>query len=126
MIRFSGLLLAVWSLLLLAGRFDLPLQAEPVKPELPRARKVVYEPNRASCTPQAISGAYRNHLTPWADQPEPVLARLRVLQAEMTRTSLSRCLEQGLLTAEQVRQVESSLGLSPPAPTSTAQSEVRP
>jgi hypothetical protein len=44
----------------------------------------------------------------------------------MTRTSLTRCMEQGLLTAEQVRQVETNLGLSPPAPTSTAQSEVRP
>lgn len=122
--RLSLLLGAV--ALVLAGNPDLPLRAEPAKPDPPRARKVVYEPNRASCTPQAISGAYRNHLKPWADQPEPVLVRLRVLQAEMTRTSLSRCLEQGLLTAEQVRQVESSLGLSSPAPTSTAQSEVRP
>jgi hypothetical protein len=118
-------LLGVLSLLL-AGSLYRPLQAEPEKPEPPRARKVVYEPNRASCTPQAITGAYRNHLLPWADQPEPVLARLRVLQAEMTRTSLTRCLEQGLLNAEQVRQVETSLGLSPPAPTTTAQSEVRP
>ncbi len=112
--------------LLLAGSPDLPLQAEPDGPEPPRARTVVYEPNRASCTPQAISGAYRNHLKPWADQPEPVLARLRVLQAEMTRTTLTRCLEQGLLTADQVRQVETSLGLAPPTPTSTAQSGVRP
>jgi hypothetical protein len=126
MIRFSGLLLAVWSLLLLAGRFDLPLQAEPVKPELPLARKVVYEPNRASCTPQAISGAYRNHLKPWEDQPEPVLARLRLLQAEMTRTSLSRCIEQGLLTTDQARQVETSIGLVSPPQTSNAQSGVRP
>jgi hypothetical protein len=112
--------------LLLAATAALPLQAEPVKPEVPRARKVVYEPNRASCTPQAISGAFRNHLKPWADQPEPVLARLRVLQVEMTRTTLTRCLEQGLLTADQVRQVETSLGLPSPAPTSTAQSAVRP
>jgi len=118
-------LLGVLSLVL-AGTLVRPLQAEPERPEPPRARKVVYEPNRASCTPQAITGAYRNHLLPWADQPEPVLARLRVLQAEMTRTSLSRCMEQGLLTVEQVRQVETSLGLSPPPPTSTAQSEVRP
>jgi hypothetical protein len=112
--------------LLLAAPVALPLQAEPVKPEAPRARKVVYEPNRASCTPQAISGAFRNHLKPWADQPEPVLARLRVLQVEMTRTSLTRCLEQGLLTAEQVRQVEAGLGLPSTAPTSPAQSAVRP
>jgi hypothetical protein len=118
-------LLAVVSLLL-AGSLVLPLQAEPDKPEPPRARKVVYEPNRASCTPQAISGAYRNHLKPWADQPEPVLARLRLLQAEMTRTTLTRCMEQGLLTADQVRQVETSLGLSPPEPASTAQSGVLP
>lgn len=112
--------------LLLATPVALPLQAEPAKPEAPRARKVVYEPNRASCTPQAISGAFRNHLKPWADQPEPVLARLRVLQVEMTRTSLTRCLEQGLLTAEQVRQVEEGLGLPSTAPTSPAQSAVRP
>ena len=112
--------------LLLAATAALPLQAEPAKPEVPRARKVVYEPNRASCTLQAITGAFRNHLKPWADQPEPVLARLRVLQVEMTRTSLTRCLEQGLLTADQVRQVETSLGLPSSSPSSPAQSAVRP
>lgn len=114
--------------LLLAGSIDLPLRAQPTKSEVPRAGKVVYESNIATCTPQAITGAYRNHLKPWADQPEPVLARLRLLQIEMTRTTLSRCVEQGLLSPEQVRQVEASLGLppTPPASTTTSQSEVRP
>jgi hypothetical protein len=104
---------------LLAGALALlvaeagPAAANRRMPEAPAPRKEVYDPDRDTCTEQAITVAYGNHLRPWADQPEPVLARLRLLQQSMTRTSLSRCIERGLMTAEQARRIERSLGLAP-------------
>jgi hypothetical protein len=114
-------------LLVATSGLHLPVVAAPMRPGPPAARKVLYDPNQDSCTPQAITLAYQNHLKPWADQPEPVLARLRVLQAEMTRTSLARCIEQGLMSADQAREVEGALGLDPSSRTaSTSQTTVRP
>jgi hypothetical protein len=72
---------------------------------------LVYDPDRRTCSATAITSAYHNHMRPWADQPEPVQARLRVLQASMTRASLDRCVEQGHMSAEEATSVAASLGL---------------
>jgi hypothetical protein len=108
----------------LLGALALPagLQAQPFRPEpMASTRKVVYDPDRDTCTPETITTAFHSHLRPWADQPPQVLERLRILQESMTRTSLSRCVQLGRMTPDQVRGVERSLGLSPsPLPTPPA------
>ena len=91
-------------------------QGRPRQPGRPAPRPKTYDPDTATCQPDVISRAYRDHLAPWADQPEPVQARLRLLQAEMTRTSLNRCIGKGLLTAEQAGALERQLGLPPLKP----------
>ena len=91
-----------------------------VAPPLPTTR--VYEPDEIACQQQTIENAYRRNLQPWADQPEEVLARLRTLQGEMTRSSLKRCVSKGLLSAEQARAVEQRLSLPTPVPGPPTQS----
>lgn len=107
----AGLALA---LLLSTGSSTL---AEPQKPAPPRSRVEVYDPDTLTCKPEAIAAAYRSQLAPWKDQPEEVQQRLRILQGEMTRSSLRRCLDKGLLTPEQVAALQRELGLtSQPGP----------
>ncbi|MEB3322792.1 MAG: hypothetical protein VKI81_08195 [Synechococcaceae cyanobacterium] len=119
MTLFPRLTLPVW---LLSLSFVPPAlvpgetAAQPVRPTKPQER-VVYDPDRDTCTPDAITTAYRNHLRPWADQPEPVLARLRLLQQSMTRTTLSRCVQGGHLTPEEARRLAGEIGLPPAAAT---------
>jgi hypothetical protein len=102
---------------LLAAAFGLslalatPLAAQPFRPAPPPPAKVVYNPDRNTCSATAITSAYHNHMRPWADQPEPVQARLRVLQASMTRASLDRCVDQGHMSAEEASSVAAGLGL---------------
>jgi hypothetical protein len=90
-----------------------PALAKPRQPDPPRSRPRIYEPDDQACQASSIESAFHQHLRPWADQPEEVQARLRQLQGEMTRTSLSRCVSKGLMTAEQARDIEARLGLPP-------------
>jgi hypothetical protein len=84
-------------------------------PPRPKADPTIYHPDTITCRPETIEGAFRAHLLPWADQPEEVQQRLRVLQGEMTRSSLRRCVSKGLLTAEEASRVERRLGLTSPS-----------
>jgi len=88
-----------------------PLRAQPFRPAPPPAPKVVYDPDRHTCSPAVITEAYHSHMRPWADQPEAVQARLRLLQASMTRASLDRCVQQGHLSAEEATSVAAGLDL---------------
>lgn len=91
-----------------------------VAPPLPTTK--FYEPDEIACQQQTIENAYRSNLRPWADQPEEVLARLRTLQGEMTRSSLERCVSKGLMSADQAKAVEQRLSLPTPTPGRPAQS----
>lgn len=88
-----------------------PLLAQPFRPSPPPAAKVVYDPDRRTCSAAAITNAYHSHMRPWADQPEAVQARLRVLQASMTRASLERCVAQGHLSTNEASSIATSLGI---------------
>jgi len=92
------------------------VQAEPTRPALPRSRVETYDADSLTCRPATIESAYRSQMAPWADQPEEVQQRLRILQAEMTRSTLRRCLGKGLLKPEDVAELERRLGLPPQAP----------
>ena len=87
--------------------------AGPTRPQPPPSRKEVYDPDKATCQPAHMKSAFHQQLAPYADQPEPVQARLRALQAELLHASLQRCIGRGLLTPVEASGLEQQL-LSPP------------
>jgi hypothetical protein len=78
----------------------------------PEPRLKNYHPDETTCRGDLIRSSYAKNLLPWADQPEPVLASLRQLQAEMTRATLASCLRQKLMTPAQAAALQRELGLS--------------
>ena len=92
--------------------------AGPTRPSPPPPRKEVYDPDKATCQPAHLRSAFHQQLAPYADQPEPVQARLRALQAEMLRASLRRCVGRGLLSPVEAAGLEQQLLSSPRLPPS--------
>ncbi len=87
--------------------------AQPAKPPPPASQPTIYQPDEATCRPEAIQRAFQLHLAPFADQPESVQQTLRGMQAEMTNRSIDRCVAKNLLTAEEAGQLRRQLGLQP-------------
>jgi hypothetical protein len=98
------------------------IRAEPVRPQPPPPRKVLYDPDQGSCQPDNLETSYRRQMLPWADQPERVQTRLRDLQVSLLRASLKRCVARGLLTAEEAGSLERRLQLPSATPGAAAQS----
>ena len=90
-------------------------QVRPYRPSLPSAQPARLDPDQEACLPARIEAAYRSHLLPWQDQPASVQQRLLEVQAEMTRASLARCLQRGLISPEAAAAVTSNLQLAPAA-----------
>ena len=118
------------ALAILTAIFSSPvalLAATPTRPQPPPPRKVLYDPDQVACRAEHLESHAREQLRPWADQPPEVLARLRLLQGEMLRASLRRCLARGLITPAEAAAVEQRLGFQPGAAALTPQSsEIRP
>ncbi|MEB3198972.1 MAG: hypothetical protein VKK62_00420 [Synechococcaceae cyanobacterium] len=116
------------ALLLLLVLSATAAMAAPYRPAPPPSRPLQLDPDAMTCTPDVISGAFAQHLRPWADQPPAVLAQLRELQGGMTRATIQRCLSQGRLSPDQAAALEKELGLSsnPAAASDSAQPSVRP
>ena len=105
----AGLLLAVLG----AGGKPLQAQQDPPPPE-PRLKN--YHPDETTCQGPLIRSSFAKNLLPWAQQPAPVLASLRQVQAEMTRATLASCVRQNLMTPAQAAALQTELGLiDPPA-----------
>jgi hypothetical protein len=117
-------LTAVTLLAVLAS--GLPLRAEPDMPDPPQSRVKIYDADPITCRPEVIEAGFRSHMAPWADQPEAVQQRLRILQGELTRGTLQRCRQKGLMSAEEVKEVEKRLGLSPAAGSTAPQPTATP
>ncbi|MEB3256288.1 MAG: hypothetical protein VKJ05_07865 [Synechococcaceae cyanobacterium] len=101
--------------------------AEPIRPQPPPPRKEIYDPDQAACRAEHLESHARQQLSPWADQPPEVLARLRLLQGEMLRASLRRCIARGLISPTEAAGVEQRLGFTPGMPALAPQpSSVRP
>ena len=94
-----------------AGIKPLLAQQDPPPPE-PRLKN--YHPDETTCQGALIRSSFAKNLLPWADQPEPVLASLRQVQAEMTRATLASCVRQNLMTPAQAAALQKELGLSDP------------
>ena len=100
----AGLVLVVLG----AGVKPLLAQQDPPPPE-PRILK--YHPDETTCQGDLIRSGFAKNLLPWANQPEPVLASLRQVQAEMTRATLASCVRQKLMTPAQAEAMKKELGL---------------
>jgi len=94
-----------------AGIKPLLAQQDPPPPE-PRLKS--YHPDETTCQGALIRSSFAKNLLPWADQPEPVLASLRQVQAEMTRATLASCVRQNLMTPAQAAALQKELGLGDP------------
>jgi hypothetical protein len=105
---------------------ELPLRAQPDRPDPPQSRVKIYDADPLTCRPEVIEAGFRTHMAPWADQPEAVQQRLRILQGELTRGTLQRCLQKGLMTSDQVKEVEKRLGLTPAAGATAPQRATTP
>jgi hypothetical protein len=103
----AGLVLGVLG----AGVRPLLAQQDPPPPE-PRLKN--YYPDETTCQGDSIRSGFAKNLLPWADQPEPVLASLRQVQAEMTRATLASCVSQKLMTPAQAAALQKELGLGEP------------
>jgi hypothetical protein len=103
----TGLVLGVLG----AGVKPLLAQQDPPPPE-PRLKQ--YHPDETTCQGALIRSSFAKNLLPWADQPEPVLASLRLVQAEMTRATLASCVRQNLMTPAQAAAMQRELGLGDP------------
>jgi hypothetical protein len=103
----AGLVLGVIG----AGIKPLLAQQDPPPPE-PRLKN--YHPDETTCQGALIRSSFAKNLLPWADQPEPVLASLRQVQAEMTRATLASCVRQNLMTPAQAAAMQRELGLGDP------------
>ena len=103
----TGLVLGVLG----AGVKPLLAQQDPPPPE-PRLKQ--YHPDETTCQGALIRSSFAKNLLPWADQPEPVLASLRQVQAEMTRATLASCVRQNLMTPAQAAALQKELGLGDP------------
>jgi len=103
----AGLVLVVLG----AGVKPLLAQQDPPPPE-PRLKN--YNPDETTCQGALIRSSFAKNLLPWADQPEPVLASLRQVQAEMTQATLASCVRQKLMTPAQAAALQKELGLGEP------------
>ena len=103
----AGLVLGVLG----AGVKPLLAQQDPPPPE-PRLKN--YHPDETTCQGALIRSSFAKNLLPWADQPEPVLASLRQVQADMTRATLASCVRQNLMTPAQAAALQRELGLGDP------------
>lgn len=108
-----ALLLAI---LVLAALLPLRCLAERAQTKGSPAPVQHYQPDLQTCTPERLLAAYSNALTPYADQPPAVLEQLRGLQRQLSARSLGNCLEQGLLSSEQVEKLMAAMGMAVPAP----------
>lgn len=108
-------LLASFALVALFASVAASASAQPTRPQPPPPRKEVYDPDQATCQPAHVERTFAEQLKPWADQPEPVQARLRLVQADMLRASLRRCVGRGLMSPAEAQGLEQRL-LSPPQP----------
>ena len=80
-------------------------------PPPPTSPVVHHDPDPQTCQPQALLQAWQQQLAGYADQPEAVLQRLRALQRDMATASLNRCIQRGLLSKADARQLALQMGL---------------
>jgi len=96
----------------LGGQLAAQAAADPRRMPPPPASPVEHhDPDQQTCQPQALLQAWSLQLRGYADQPEAVLQKLRALQRELATASLNRCIQRGLLSQAEARQLAQQMGL---------------
>ena len=114
----------VGSVLALMAWASGPAAAQRNQPPRPAPRVEILDPDQRTCQPAVIREAFERNLQPYAAQPERVLAKLRLLQLELTERSISRCVETGRMSAQDAQMLRTDLGLA--AQTPSPPSDARP
>ena len=84
------------------------------RPKPPASPIQYFDSDPQACQPESIRASYKSHLLPYADQSPEVLAKLRLVQDDLTLASLKRCVQKGLLTRPQASVLFRELGLTLP------------
>lgn len=95
-------------------------------PQAPESKPPLFDPDPGTCNPDSMRTAFQRQLEPYRDQDAAVLKRLQAVQADMTLSSLRRCVRRGLMTEEQAVALGRELGLIAPAATGRAQGDGTP
>ncbi len=90
-------------------------------PQAPPSQPQLFDPDPGTCRPETMRAAFQRQLEPYGDQDAAVLQRLKAVQAEMTLSSLRRCVRRGLMSEEEALDVGRELGLIAPASPAVAQ-----
>ncbi len=90
-------------------------------PQAPPSQPQLFDPDPGTCRPETMRAAFQRQLQPYGDQDAAVLQRLKAVQAEMTLSSLRRCVRRGLMSEEEALRVGRELGLIAPASPVVAQ-----
>jgi len=80
-------------------------------PAAPASPVEHHDPDLQTCQPQVLLKAWSLQLQAYGDQPEVVLQRLRTLQRDMATETLNRCIQRGLLSRADARQLAQQMGL---------------
>jgi hypothetical protein len=109
-LRLGGLQLGCLQLLASAPGLAMTADRMPGPPASPVER---HDPDPLTCQPEAMLAAWQRQLEPFRDQAPAVQQRLRELQRELAIGSLNRCIERGLLSRSQARELAVRMGLEP-------------
>ena len=118
--RLSALLLVIaGSILGLLSARAVDTNRMPPPPASPVER---HDPDLKTCTSENLLRAWNQQLQAYTDQPAAVLERLRLVQRDMAIVTLNRCIQRGLLSRGDARQLAIQMGLDTgsPAPTTPA------
>lgn len=95
-------------------------------PQAPESKPPLFDPDPGTCNPDSMRTAFQRQLEPYRDQDAAVLKRLQAVQADMTLSSLRRCVRRGLMTEEQAVALGRELGLIAPAASGGPQRDTTP
>ncbi len=86
------------------------------RPAPPASRVERFDPDASTCRPEALLRGHRQQLALFADQPPAVVAQLQRLQRDLAVGSLNRCIQRGLLSKGQARQLAAAMGIDREGP----------
>ena len=92
----------------------------PPPPASPVAR---HEPALRTCTSDNLLQTWKQQLQAYSDQPPAVLERLRLVQRDLAIVTINRCIQRGLLSRGDARQLAIQMGLETGTPEAQAPSQ---
>jgi hypothetical protein len=78
-----------------------------------------HDPDLRTCTSDNLLQAWQQQLQAYSDPPRAVLERLRLVQRDLAIVTINRCIQRGLLSRGDARQLAIQMGLETGTPTPT-------